>query len=75
VDLYLGMGASKGGEDGGFEELAVGGGQWMVGVRGTWDGETVLHAPGTTPRVTVVEVESLALEDECADAILDVNVS
>lgn len=30
-----------------------------------------LHALGTASPVTVVEVEAFALEDECADAILE----
>ena len=30
----------------------------------------VLHAAGTAPGVAVVEFESFALEDECAEAIL-----
>ena len=29
-----------------------------------------LHAPGATPVVAVVEIETFALQDECADAIL-----
>ena len=31
----------------------------------------VLHSPGAAPVVAVVEVEALALEDECPEAILD----
>ena len=29
-----------------------------------------LHAPGTTPCVAVVELETFALQDECTDAVL-----
>lgn len=31
----------------------------------------VLHAPGAAGPVTVMDVQLLALQDECADAILD----
>lgn len=37
--------------------------------RGEREGD-VLHAAGTAPSVAVVEFESFALEDECAEAIL-----
>jgi len=48
----------------------------MVAARGFWEVcRAVLHAFGTAPEVTVVEIESFALEDECADAILDTDVS
>ena len=34
-------------------------------------GEDVLHAAGATPVIAVVEVETFALENESAEAILD----
>jgi len=39
-------------------------------VRVGWRWGEVLHAPGAAVEVAVVEVEALALEDECADAVL-----
>lgn len=32
--------------------------------------EDVLHALGAAPFVAVVEIETFALQDECADAVL-----
>ena len=34
------------------------------------EGRDVLHSAGTAPGVAVVEFETFALEDECAEAIL-----
>lgn len=49
----------------------------MEGSRGRGGGEVEgsLHASGAAPGVAVVEVEAFALEDEGADAILDVSIS
>ena len=48
------------------------------GLEGGWGRERegkkegdVLHSAGTAPVIAVVEVETFALEDECAEAILD----
>ena len=44
---------------------------WWVLLGGKGRGGDVLHAAGTAPGVTVVEFETFALEDECAEAVLD----
>jgi len=58
-----------GGEQGVSLERTFGGGEDKMGREGKR--AYVLHALGATSPVTVVEFEAFALEDECADAILE----